>query len=275
MDQGIKVSMAAYLIAGLAVLLLYVFAVASLYWLQGRWVYPGERHTLAHDLEVDSRFVWVTAITADGLGVVCRYCPAPSQTALCVVLFHGNGEDLRQRSVIAECLADEGYGVLQAEYRGFAGNPGKPGEAGLYADGRAALALLEGAGTRIVIHGYSLGSGVAVQLAAERPCAGLILEAPFTSVIAVARTRLPWLPINFLIRDRYDSLAKIGRVNAPILIYGGDHDRVIPPSHFEQLYRAANPPCCLAVINGAGHIDAWAAGGEHHVLEFLHRLSET
>lgn len=73
--------------------------------------------------------------------------------------------------------------------------------------------------------------------------------------------------------DRYDSLSKIGYVHVPLLIYGGDEDRVIPPSHFEQLHAAANSPRQLVVIPGAGHVDVWECGGERHVLEFLRQLA--
>lgn len=264
-----------YLVAAIggAILVLYLAGLIALYWLQGRLLYPGERSTVAQPLDFDQRFVWVSVVTADGLGLACRYCPPQVDTSLCVLLLHGNGEDLRNRSVIAERLVDEGYGVLQVEYRGFAGNPGRPSEQGLYADGRAALDLMESAGVPVVIHGYSLGSGVAVHLAAERRCAGLILEAPFTSIVAVAKTRLPWLPVERLTMDRYDSLSKIGHVHVPLLIYGGDEDRVIPPSHFEQLHAAANSPRQLVVIPGAGHVDVWECGGERHVLEFLRQLA--
>lgn len=252
-------------------LVMYACAALTLYWFQGRLIYPGELRTRRGALEVDLRFVWLSVLTADGLALVCRYCPAADENALTVLLLHGNGEDLQQRSLIAERLADEGYGVLQAEYRGFAGNPGRPSENGLYADGRAAMAILESTGHPIIIHGFSLGTGVAVQLAAERSCAGLILEAPFTSVVAVAKKHLGWLPLRLLVRDHYDNLAKIARINLPVLIYGGDKDRVIPPSHFEQLHRAARYSR-LVLLEGAGHTDAWEAGGEQHVLAFMRQI---
>lgn len=260
--------------AGAAILLLYLSGLIAIYWLQGRLIYPGERTTRAHPLDFDPRFVWTSVVTADGLGLACRYRPPVPDSPLCILLLHGNGEDLRNRSAIAERLVDEGYGVLQVEYRGFAGNPGRPSEQGLYSDGRAALKLLESTGRAVVIHGYSLGSGVAVQLATETRCAGLILEAPFTSVVAVAKARLSWLPVERLTRDRYDSLSKIGRVRAPLLIYGGDEDLVIPPAHFEQLYAAANKPSKFFLIRGAGHVDVWESGGERYVLEFLRTVAD-
>jgi len=265
------------LLAGVAIAVVLFFSVGllALYWLQGRLIYPGERRTRARALDFNPRFVWVSVMTIDGLAITCRYCPAQAGGTLAVLLLHGNGGDLHERAAIAERLADEGYAVLQAEYRGFAGNPGSPSEQGLYADGRAALELLESTGLAVVIHGYSLGSGVAVQLASERACAGLILEAPFTSIPSAAQARLPWLPVHSLIRDRYDSLSKIAGVHAPLLIYGGDGDRVIPNSHFRELCAAANEPRQLVTIKDAGHTGLWEAGGEHAVVAFLQqRASE-
>lgn len=180
---------------------------------------------------------------------------------------------MQQRSAIAERLADEGLTVLQAEYRGFAGNLGKPSEQGLYQDGLAALNFLRGTGLPVIIHGYSLGSGVAVHLAWKQGCAGLILEAPFTSLVAAVQWRLPWLPVRRLLRDRYDSLSKIGHIKAPLLIYGGDADKVIASVQFQQLFQAANAPKELLIVSGAGHVNAWEAGGEQAVLSFLHTLA--
>lgn len=258
----------------IAIFLLYVAGLLALYWLQGRLIYPGGVSRRPDVLDLDSRFTWVTIKTADGLSLDCLHCPGESESTLGVLLLHGNGDDVRQRSLIAERLADEGYAVVQAEYRGYAGNPGRPSEQGLYADGRAALALLKDAGLGVVIHGYSLGSGVAVQLASEHSCVGLILEAPFTSVTAVAEVRLPWFPVRKLIRDRYDSLSKVAKIHVPVLIYGGTNDRVIPPSHFRELLTVANEPRQLVLIEGAGHTGLWEAGGERAVIDFLHTFGE-
>src|SRR5437867_7938918 len=107
----------------------------------------------------------------------------------------------------------DGYGVLLVEYRGYGGNPGSPSEAGLYHDGRAALAFLERegiTGRRLVLYGESLGSAVAVQLAATREVGALVLESPFTSIAAVARHHYPYVPVDWLIWDPFVALANIG-----------------------------------------------------------------
>jgi hypothetical protein len=145
-----------------------------------------------------------------------------------------------------------------AEYRGYGGNPGTPTERGLVADGAAALDFLDGEGiaaNRLVIYGESLGSGVAVLLAAQREVAGLILEAPFTSVADVAQHHYSFMPASALVRDRFDSLARIGQVRAPILVLHGERDRVVPLRFGRALFDAAPEPKELWLAREAGHED--------------------
>lgn len=250
-------------------LLGYGAPVAALYWLQGRLIYPLERLRELPRKPFPSRFEAVRVRTADRLDLAARYCPPSRALAPTVVLFHGNGEDLSQRERIASELANAGYGVVVASYRGYSGNPGKPGEAGLYADGRAALRFAARHGARVVLHGYSLGSGIAVQLATEFDVDALILEAPFTRIADVAAARFPWLPVRPLVRDRYDNVSKIGAVRAPVLIYGGTSDAVIPPRQFARLHDAVRAPRRLVTIDGADHTDVWDKGGAAAVRAFL------
>lgn len=169
-----------------AVALAYLSALAALYWLQGRLVYPLEHIQAFVDATLEQSTEVITLQTQDGLELKARYRAPPDAHAPTVLLFHGNGEDLTQRAHIAHEMIEAGYGVLLAEYRGYGGNPGKPHEAGLYADARAAYAYARARSRLIVLHGYSLGSGVAVQLASEASVLALILEAPFTSIVDVA-----------------------------------------------------------------------------------------
>ncbi|RKP52634.1 alpha/beta hydrolase [Trinickia fusca] len=261
-------------LAGIVVLL-YGLAVAALRWLEGRLIYPLERLREVTPNPDAERLALVPIGTVDGIELTCRYQASTRADGMTVVLFHGNGEDLSQRVHIAHDLVAEGYGVFLAEYRGYGGNAGHPSEAGLYADGRAALAFVAARTSRIVLHGYSLGSGVAVQLATEYPISALALEAPFTCIADVARTRFPFLPMRWLVRDRYDNLAKIGHVEAPVLIYGGSRDRVVPPQHFARLFDAVRASRRLIVIEGADHIDVWAKGGDALMLAFLRELSRS
>jgi uncharacterized protein len=268
-----KVRTALVSAAGLAALG-YGSTLAMLLWLQGRLIYPLERLRHVPRNPDAERLEPVKIETRDGLALTVRYQAPADMTGATVVLFHGNGEDLSQRVHIAHHLISVGHGVLLAEYRGYGGNPGKPHEAGLYADGRAAVEFAFRHSPRVVLHGYSLGSGVAVQLATEFPIDALILESPFTGIADVARMRFPYVPVRWLLRDRYDNLSKIGAVRAPVLIYGGLADGVIPPSQFITLHAAVRSPRRLALIEDADHVDVWAKGGADHVLAFLRALPD-
>ncbi|GGD85858.1 alpha/beta hydrolase [Caballeronia grimmiae] len=255
-----------------AIALAYLAALGALYWLQGRLVYPLEQTQTIVDATLDAHTQSISVRTQDGLDLIARYRAPPDAASPTILLFHGNGEDLTQRAHIALELIEAGYGVLLAEYRGYGGNPGKPHEAGLYADARAAYAYAAERSRSIVLHGYSLGSGVAVQLASECRIDALILEAPFTSIVDVAAARFRLFPVRYLARDRYDNLAKIASIHAPLLIYGGTRDFVIPPAHFQRLFDAAKGDKHLAFIEGADHIDVWTKGGRTHVMQFLASL---
>lgn len=258
-----------------AIALCYAFALAALYWLQGRLVYPLEQIEAFKNAELEERTEAVSVRTEDGLDLTMRYKAPPNEAAPTVILFHGNGEDLAQRGHIALEMIEAGYGVLLAEYRGYGGNPGTPREAGLYADARAAYAYAAARSKHIAVHGYSLGSGVAVQLASEAKIAALMLEAPFTSIVDVAAKRFWLFPVRLLARDRYESLSKIASIDAPLLIYGGTKDGVIPPEHFQRLFDTARGDKRIALIEGADHLDVWTKGGRDHVMPFLASLQAT
>jgi fermentation-respiration switch protein FrsA (DUF1100 family) len=251
----------------------YAVCAVLLLWLQGRLVYPLEKIRGVARNPAAARIPPVTVRTTDGIALPCRFAPARDAGGFSVVLFHGNGEDLSQRAQIAHDLMEAGHGVFLAEYRGYGDAPGHPTEAGLYADGRAALAYVTQHARKVVLHGYSLGSGVAVQLAAESDAiAALLLEAPFTSIADVAASRFPLVMFRWLVRDRYDNVSKIGRVRVPVLVYGGLADRVIPPALFSTLYAAIRAPARLILIDDANHADVWQRGGRESVLRFLSDL---
>ena len=192
----------------------------------------------------ESDFRGVTLTTADGLSLLSWYRPADNGTPV-VAYFHGNGGNIGYRTDRMMRFAQQGLGVLLLEYRGYGGNPGTPTEAGLYADAEAGLDFLRTEGipaNRLVLYGESLGSGVAVNMAAGREIAALVLEAPFTRLADVASYHYPYVPASLLLRDRFDSLSKIGRVRAPILILHGERDSVIPARFGHALFAAAPEP---------------------------------
>lgn len=213
----------------------------------------------------------VTYRTADGLDLSAWY-HAPGDGLPTLVRFHGNAGQHGDRARSIRPYMERGYGVLLASYRGYGGNPGKPTEEGLYADARAALDWLAANGIdpgSIVLYGESLGSGVAVQMAAERPVAGLVLEAPFTSAVDVGQAAYRWLPVRLLMRDRFDNLDKIDEITAPLLLIHGEADRVVATRFGRRLFAAANEPKTALFVPQAGHNDLDFYGISETVLEFL------
>jgi fermentation-respiration switch protein FrsA (DUF1100 family) len=159
-------------------------------------------------------------------------------------------------------------------YRGYAGASGSPSEIGLLQDAAAAyeFALARYAADRIVPWGFSLGSGVAVALAAERPVGGLILEAPYTSIADVASTAFPMLPVRYLLKDQFRSDQRIARVHAPLLFMQGGRDSTIPILLGEKLFALANEPKQFVRFPEGGHNDLDAFGATETARHFIAAL---
>lgn len=220
----------------------------------------------------------VTLETADGLALLAWYRPAPGARRPVLVYFHGNAGHLGFRAEKLRAYLDAAFGVLIVEYRGYGGNPGRPTEAGLYADGRAALDFLEAEGVprdRLVLYGESLGTGVAVRLAAERgedqPVGAVVLEAPYTSIAAVAQRHYFYLPAYWLVKDRFDAEAWIGRIDAPLYVFQGERDSIIPIRFGRALFEAAREPKEAKWLPRAGHNDLYDHGAAPGVIDFIER----
>ncbi|OFW84057.1 MAG: hypothetical protein A2018_03035 [Alphaproteobacteria bacterium GWF2_58_20] len=210
--------------------------------------------------------------TQDGLPLLHWYYPPKDGNKPVVVLFHGNAGNRAGRVFKAQALAAAGLGVLLVEYRGYGGNPGKPSEEGLYADGRSALLALASRGIgpeRMVFYGESIGSGVATQMAVEVTPAALVLEAPLTSSAAVARGQYPLVGTQWLLMDKYDNLAKMPFVDAPVMIVHGEDDRVIPVHQGRTLLGAAKGARKGLFVPGAGHNNLYAFGVDRAVISFI------
>ncbi len=199
-----------------------------------------------------------TLATADGERVIAWHVPAkPGHAA--VIYFPGNGDDLaglvgRFRSITAD-----GTGLIALSYRGYAGASGHPSEQGLLQDAEAtfAFAIARYKADRIVAWGFSLGSGVAVALAARHPLGKLILEAPYTSIadIAASLPRFRWAPVRLLLRDPFHSDRRIAAVTAPLLIMHGGRDTVVPIGFGERLFALALEPKQFVRFAEGGHND--------------------
>jgi fermentation-respiration switch protein FrsA (DUF1100 family) len=211
--------------------------------------------------------------TADGLSLIAWY-KAAAEGRPTILLFQGNAGNIANRNFKARAFADRGYGMLMPNYRGYGGSDGSPSEAGLQEDGRAAVRYLADAGVppeEIVLYGESLGSGVSVALAESIDVAALVLEAPYTSLPDVASSAYPWLPVRFLMKDRFASIESIGKVKAPLLVVHGSEDEVIPVALGQELFEAANEPKRLVIISGAHHNDIFDLGSGAAIFDFLEK----
>ena len=213
-------------------------------------------------------------VAADGVVLVAWYAHAASGQPT-LVYFHGNGGNIADRGPRVRPFINAGHGVLLLSYRGYGGSKGRPSEDGLYADGRAALDFLAGAGVlpdRVVLLGESLGSAIAVRLASERRVAAVILEAPFTSAADVAASAHPFVPARWLVKDRYASIERIADIGVPLLIVHGEADRIVPARFGRALLAVAREPKRGVFLVGAGHNDLPSFGSTDAELAFLAEL---
>lgn len=207
------------------------------------------------------RDVWLHA--SDGVKLHAFHVETKGATRTLLYL-HGNAGNLAGRSEVLEYYAALGVNVLGLDYRGYGQSEGTPSESGLYADALAAFDwLVERVPARdVIVLGESLGGGPACELALQRRVGGLLLLSTFTNVPDMAARTFPFLPVRFVVRARFDNLAKLARIDAPKLIVHSRRDEVIPFSMGERLARAAKPPVQHLWLDRAGHNDTYFVDGE-------------
>lgn len=208
--------------------------------------------------------------TADGEKVIVWHVPARPGRPV-ILYFHGNGDFLagffgRFRELIAD-----GMGVVALSYRGYAGSSGHPSERGLLQDAAAAYAFATAryGAERIVVWGFSLGTGVAVALAAEQPVGKIILEAPYTSTADVAASMFWFMPVRLVMRDPFRSDERIARVKVPLLVMHGANDRAIPIAFGERLFALAHEPKQFIRFPGGGHENLGNFGAIEAARQFI------
>jgi fermentation-respiration switch protein FrsA (DUF1100 family) len=176
-----------------------------------------------------------------------------------IVIFHGNAGNLEQRAPLLRGLADLGFGYVAIDYRGFGNSGGSPSEQGFYSDARETMRyILEDLHVplnSIAIMGESIGTGVAVQIATEYRVSSLFLQSPYTSLPAVASGSFFWLPVHWLMEDRFESITKMGSVDMPVFVLHGERDSTIPVSHGRKILAAAKEPKESAFLTDVGHND--------------------
>ena len=162
-----------------------------------------------------------------------------------ILIFHGNAGNLFNRVYKLNELNKLDVNILLISWRGFSGNKGKPTEKNLYHDAEKAVKWLNNQGAiskNIILYGESLGTGVATELGTSNAFGGIILESPFTSIANAAKIYYPYLPVNIILKDRYDSIGKIKNITTPILIMHGKKDNIVPQKMGLELYEKANQP---------------------------------
>lgn len=234
---------------------LYATALSGMYVFQRDLQYfPSRRDPSIQALglrEVDS----VELPTPDGETLIL-WLSRPSGEAPVILFLHGNAGEIADRADRFAFYQSRGYGVAFLSWRGYGGSTGRPSEAGLLTDAQAAYDHLRGLGIpprRIVLVGESLGTGPAVMTAARNPVGAVVLEAPYSAAVDIARAAYPWLPVGLLMKDQFRSRDHIASIRAPLLVLHGEDDRVIPRGFGQRLFDAAADPKTFLSLGPVGH----------------------
>jgi hypothetical protein len=248
------------------VAIIYVVVMVLLMWFEEYFIffpmrYPGgDWRPRGLDVE-DAQFV-----AADGVRLHGWYCPVADPRAV-ALMSHGNAGNVTHRADEVRLWQERlGVSVFIYDYRGYGRSDGRPNESGLYADARAAyrwLTEVKGvAPDQIVLRGESIGSAVSLQLALEVPHRALIMESPFTSAVEMGARSFPWLPVRWIMRNRFESIAAIGRYRGPLLITHGTEDSIVPFEMGRRLHERANEPKRFYAVPDADHNDVPFVGGQ-------------
>ncbi|MGH2774610.1 MAG: alpha/beta hydrolase [Actinomycetota bacterium] len=248
----------------LALLVLLGLLYAGLVFGESRFIYFPARGLTATPADARLDFVDVNFNAEDGVRLNGWWVPGQVNDAT-LLWFHGNAGNLSDRVALLKLLHDElDVGVFMFDYRGYGRSEGKPSEAGLYADARAALEVTRRrAGVHrgeVVLFGQSLGAAVAVELANAHPVRGVVLESAFTSIPDMARHHYAFLPVGPFLKTSFDSEARISGIDAPLLMLHGADDDIVPLDMGQKLFAAAKAPKEFNAVEGAGHNDMYLQG---------------
>ena len=226
------------------VVLVYLLVTLGLYIFQRNLLYhPAENNYSGDKLTVNIEKVKIT--TDDNINLLAWYHKKDIKNYKTILYLHGNAGSLENRIHKINHFNDMNINFLLLAWRGFNGNAGKPTEQGLYQDARSAVKWLINQGVReenIIIYGESLGTGVATEIAQNQNFAGIILESPFTSMVAAGKSKYPIFPIKLLLKDKYESEKKIKNITSPILVMHGEVDNIVPFWMGEKIFQLANEP---------------------------------
>ena len=228
----------------IGIITIYLSILILLFIFQRNLMYhPEENNYFGDRLEVDIEKVYIN--TSDNLNLLGWFHKKDLKKFKTIVYFHGNAGKLENRIHKLNHFKDINVNFLILAWRGFSGNEGKPSEQGLYVDGSSAIAWLKNLGLNeedIILYGESLGTGIATHLAQQNDYAGLVLETPFTSMVEAAKNFYPYIPVGFLLRDKYKNDQKIKNINIPVLVMHGEADQIVPFWMGKKIYEIANQP---------------------------------
>ena len=228
----------------LIIIVIYFSFLVFLYFYQRNLLYhPNENNYSGDKILVDIKKVKI--LTSDNIELLGWYHEKNLKDYKTLIFFHGNAGSLENRIHKLNHFKEMKINFLIIAWRGFSGNDGKPTEQGLYLDGSSAIDWLKKKGIdekSLILYGESLGTGVATHLAQKKSYAGVILETPFTSMIDAAKTFYPYIPVNLLLKDKFENYKKIKNINSPILVMHGEADQIVPFSMGKKIYEIANEP---------------------------------
>jgi fermentation-respiration switch protein FrsA (DUF1100 family) len=238
-----------------SVFLAYASVLAFLYLRQRSILYLPGRATIAPAAAGLAGAEAVRLKTEDGELLQAWFVP-PRRNQPLLLYFHGNAGNLADRAPRFLALTAQGAGLLAIDYRGFGGSTGTASERGLHLDADAAYAEALARGyrpERIILFGESLGTGIAIALAARSKVGGLVLEAAFSSALDVAASIYWMFPVRLLMHDPFRSDLHVANIAAPALFIHGSGDTVVPLRFAERLFRLAPEPKSFLIVEGGGH----------------------
>jgi fermentation-respiration switch protein FrsA (DUF1100 family) len=251
-------------------LLTYAVLCAILYFSQRALMYfPDRARTLPADAGLPQAVEEVLTST-NGAKVIVWHVP-PRGDKPVVLYFHGNGGSLSYRVDRFRALIADGTGLVALSYRGYGGSTGSPSEEGILADARAAYAFTAARypARRIAVFGESLGTGVSVAIAAEKPVGHVILQSPFTSAADVGAAVYFFVPVRFFMKDQFRSDDRIGAVKAPVLVLHGERDTIVPIRFGERLFAMIRSDKRFVRFPEGGHVNLDPLGALSEVRAFL------
>ena len=227
-----------------SVVLAYFIIILFVYFYQRNLLYhPSENNYLNDKITFNYEEIFIE--TDKNINLKSWFIEKDLKKFKTILILHGNAGNLFNRVYKLNELNKLDVNILLISWRGFSGNKGKPTEKNLYHDAEEAVKWLNNRGAiskNIILYGESLGTGVATELGTSNAFGGIILESPFTSIANAAKIYYPYLPVNIILKDRYDSIGKIKNITTPILIMHGKKDNIVPQKMGLELYEKANQP---------------------------------